>query len=666
MEFYGKNMYISCVTGGIMKKSEAYDWLSIFANENDLTFEDCYYGYQNFDKALDEYPDLSRYVLSAVRSSLRAKGFNSDTMPGAVKCFCKAAKNVEEHKLKEEYEQALSFNDVFAMRCIPGLLETYPELANYFFDKILENIERCDANHMHVYGTAAVKSILVTNNNVDGMLKRAMDNEKINKTIYENAYEIYNVHPELEQMLMTFLKSNLTSKNYNHFYQNLAYMGICNLGADENTVYIDDSRPIDETMPEKCLVLMEEHVTDESQNCNALAELYRSAGRMLKIFPKYEMRIKALINKGLEHPNNSKISQKVAYETLGEHEKLRSKITVYKRRETSDECPYGIERVEKLDSHKPRVLVLGGDAVRYERQLNGYLGEIYRLMEAHGLQDQVNIYGVVYDFGEYMDVNWSRTKMMHDYHRDVGDKELNEETKDPKYIKDIFNDFIEPCLCDNGQRFSDKQAVENIRKLQIFAHCHGAYTALKLEEMMQARMEELKYSAESREYIQKQLLIVSQSPYCPLGVSKSTMISFASAWDMEIDHCNLFEKSMRSIIEAENIPLCYFPDERGNLFLTDRMGYGCDDHNFFGFVPSSMHSEDASKMLVMEGNALINGVKNALESTGELGTVKDLVSGEGQEAQWFDEAYENGIKLYNKMYAIAMGVAKYRSDHKKR
>ncbi len=642
-----------------MQKSKAYDWLTKFTDGIDLNFDDCFEGYKQLDSVADEYPELSGYILTAIRESLKCSGFCADTSPLAGRVFCKAAEHVENADLVAEYNKILDQNAKFAMRCVPDLLKIHPEMAKYFFDKTIEYSKNCDANGAYVFGMAALNAIKTADAEVALMLSRAAENEKIGDTIYSHADEIYDKHFELGDQLLEMLEKKLTLKRQSDFYKNLAFMAVCNPKIDEDTVYVDDSRPIDDKMAERCLVLMEKHVTDEGQDHSSLSALYKSAGHMREAFPEYEERLTAVIKKGLEQPGNNKISQKVAYRVLGDYEKLCSKVSVHKRTAKSDDNPYGFENVSEVDNEKPCVLALGGDGVRYEKELNGYLGEVYRLMEKHNLQDKVNIYGVIYDFGEYMDVNWARTKMMHEYHRNVRDKELNSETKDPKYIKDIFNDFIEPRLCREGKRFSAKKAAKNIRKLQIFAHCHGAYTALKLEEMMQKRMEELGYSAESRKYVQKQLLIVTQSPYCPLGCSKSTMISFASARDFETSHHNNFELALDAIRREEKIPLSYFPDNKGNLFLADNMGKGCDEHNFWGFRVSPMNSEDGARLVEMEGNVLVNGVKNALKGREDLGGVKDLIGND----QWFSEAETNGKKLYSKMYALAMALAKYRAEH---
>ena len=71
--------------------------------------------------------------------------------------------------------------------------------------------------------------------------------------------------------------------------------------------------------------------------------------------------------------------------------------------------------------------------------------------------------------------------------------ELSPETTDPKYVGEIFDKFLLPRIStDRGRRrLSADEAALRVRRLNIVAHCHGAYTALRLEEMMQEKMKEL-------------------------------------------------------------------------------------------------------------------------------------------------------------------------------
>lgn len=79
----------------------------------------------------------------------------------------------------------------------------------------------------------------------------------------------------------------------------------------------------------------------------------------------------------------------------------------------------------------------------------------------------------------------------------------------PQYVDSLFEKAILPRISSlNGkEKLSVEEACKRIRKLNIVAHCHGAYVALKLEEKMQAKMNELGYSNEERKQIQSQMLV---------------------------------------------------------------------------------------------------------------------------------------------------------------
>ena len=173
---------------------------------------------------------------------------------------------------------------------------------------------------------------------------------------------------------------------------------------------------------------------------------------------------------------------------------------------------------------------------------------------------------------------------MQDHHRSVKlNKQLNEDTLHPRYVDDLFDKALLNRISDkNGKRLSTDEACAKIRKLTIVAHCHGAYTFLKLEEKMQKKMQELGYSAEERAKIQHEMLCVAHAPYAPLGVSKSTMISFASAQDLKINHHNNFETEIRAMSKNNEVMLSYFPGKQGELFLTPSMGEDVEEHNFLG------------------------------------------------------------------------------------
>lgn len=466
---------------------------------------------------------------------------------------------------------------------------------------------------------------------------------------------------------------DLVSSRYGSFYANLADIAVCNVGCEESEcegpVFINtDETQFDSVEDlEKAIGLIEKYIVKEDNNSASLNTAYRSLGKIMVNFPSRTQKIKDIIEMGLEHPKNNAISRKTAWREMNDYEKLRSSVIYYERGEKTDECPYGIKPMEEISPDDVCILVLGGDGVQGEKEINGYMSSVYQLMKENDLENDVKVCGVVYDFGDFYNQNMARTKTMERYHRSVKvDKPLSEDTLNPKYIKNIFDKMILPRISKNSgtEKLDTKDAAQKIRKLNIVAHCHGAYTALLLEEMMQQKMKELGYSKEDREYIQKQMLVVAQSPYCPLGVSKSTFVSFFSSADMETSHYNNFERAVQSIRKSEKIPLSYFPGNRGEMFLAHEMGDGADEHNYWGLQINALMTEDGVNLIKTEARVLVNGVEGAL-SRRPIEDVSFLAATDDKSEQLMEQMTKNGEILYRKMYAISTAIAKYRTEYEK-
>lgn len=648
-----------------MKKSEALGFISDFFDNHDMDFEQGFKCCKTLEEIASRYPEYSGYVLSAVCTLSKRDVFCADIAPTAMQVFAAAVKNVDDNEAAASLKQLFDKNLSFALMCGQNIVNENPRLADSLFREAIARADSIDPNNAYRYGTAIVTAICKTEH-PDKMLSEAMAYPRLASEVYKYLGKIYQERPEMGEQIVGLLgdKKLLAAHNYSAFYNNIEKIVLSNEPSAENTFYAENHG--NTALAKRALDLMEQHISDKANDAKDLCAAYKAAEHIGQIIPEYKEQTERIIRKGLQHKNNTKNSQKTAYRALGEFEKLYSQAEVYQRGQKTDESPFGISSVSEVDNNKPCVLVLGGDGVRSEKSLNGYMGDIYRLLDERNLADAVNVYGVVYDFGEYMNVNYARNKMMEEHHRQVKLKrEAPADTINPKYVDDIFNRFLLPRISRGGSRIEAKKAAENIRKINMVAHCHGAYTALALEEKMQKVMAELGYTAEERSHIQKQLLIVAQSPYCPLGESKSTFISFASARDMETNHYNNFERALSAIRQEEKIPFSYFPDRRGNLFLADTMGKGNDEHNFWGFHYNDTIDKQGQALILMEQKVLVNGIKNSLEPEQGIPEVRDLATDDKNSRQLFDKAVSNGRALYNKMYAISMAVARYRAQHEK-
>ena len=227
---------------------------------------------------------------------------------------------------------------------------------------------------------------------------------------------------------------------------------------------------------------------------------------------------------------------------------------------------------------------------------------------------------------------------------------FSEEEQNPAYIESLYDKIIKPRISRlNGKVKTDADtAARNMAQVVIFAHCHGAYTALKLEEVMRENMQKLGYSNEDILQVQKQMTVVAYAPACPLGVSKMNMVSFKSLNDvspgedynnatvyasirMDDDRShwtdiNLRQKST-SEFEPFDFKFSFYPDKLGNVFVIKQKGFYDDaimmdsdgeyfpnrnvldekEHNNIG----AGETEDSKVMFGLMANVLANAFLHA-------------------------------------------------------
>lgn len=237
------------------------------------------------------------------------------------------------------------------------------------------------------------------------------------------------------------------------------------------------------------------------------------------------------------------------------------------------------------------------------------------------------------------------------------------DTIKPQYIKQLFDALILPRISEDGKKLDKNEAIKRIRNLTIWAHCHGAYVFLSLEELMQQKMAELGYTPSEMRDIQKQLFCVAFAPMMPLDASKSTVLSFASMYDRFLTkrHSNIFtyyidnykseiaakdkqhgmtdkastEKDISYLVEnPENNQIAYFPKAQGNIFIFPHLGDNFDNENL-NDGRTLTHSEHnleykeknpyAKIWRIFMANALGNSLKSAVDGT-PIPDVKDLVT----------------------------------------
>ncbi len=348
------------------------------------------------------------------------------------------------------------------------------------------------------------------------------------------------------------------------------------------------------------------------------------------------------------------------------------------RVDKTNDAPWGINVAPTSNPEDVTVLFLAGEgnAGADYRGFNGYLKKVDEFVKHHPeLQNQnIKVKIAVWDMGKYHNPKTARKLQQEQYKNPEKYKKIisempqenREEYLEPSYIKDIFNQEILPRISANNNqniRVSEVKAKRNIRRLIIMGHCHGGFVALKLEEMMQNKMQQLGYKEKDK--IQKQLLIMAYSPDCPLGVSKSQMISFSSAMDFQTNHGS----TLKNFLQDYDFGVAFFPKRKGNIFMCtqiDKAGIegnppkvyvaipveewyentikrksskeedgkerekNLGEHDFLGFSECQNMSKCSLKMMSYANTILKNALLNSLEQTEghfkPLPSVRDLAT----------------------------------------
>ena len=352
-----------------------------------------------------------------------------------------------------------------------------------------------------------------------------------------------------------------------------------------------------------------------------------------------------------------------------------SHMQLCQRVEKTPENEYGFQRVDDIPPDEPTLLFLGGNSTTTDRAANGYMSAMENFLKERGLN--VGIYSVIYEFKA--DDGFERRSLFGKYrvpgrsHRyyfpseteyfmintENGSRGRNmpfpKEAHNPNYVKELFDKaFLSRITDKDGSKLPVDEACRRIRNLTVCAHCHGAYVFLKTEELLQKKMEELGFSKEERSKIQKELLCVAYAPDTPLGISKSTMISFASSDDEQLIIGNNYAKEIRSRSRKKEFDIAYLPEKRGEIFIASKVnvsddedGYQSPDHYFLIAAEEDKLTEDGKTLRLFLGNAITEGVKSSVEGK-PLPPVEDLVCGEDKE-NLFEHAKENGRVLVEKI-----------------
>ena len=381
-----------------------------------------------------------------------------------------------------------------------------------------------------------------------------------------------------------------------------------------------------------------------------------------------------------------------------------SSIEIGKRTDKTEDNPYGYVKVDSIPKDEICVLYIGGDGTTTDKAANGY-AKIIKNEILDEISTETPVYSIKYDFdGHNKSLARQIANIKHrtEVLRSKADIEktlskATDEEYNPQYVDELFEKVILPRITlHNGKgKLSVEEACKRIRKLNIVAHCHGAYTALKLEEKMQEAMTLIGYNNDERKKIQSQLLVVAHAPACALGVSKSQFVSFKSVYDSNTPLKNNFfdryiesrkaEERRRFVAEEDqnidkieqnrwfDLKPCFFAGKQGNLFLIKQKyewteGEGpfminSDEHNNVQYKDKSQ-TKEGRMMAYFAKTILENGIKNSLQQDGAfvpLPSIESLVL-DGDEvmaskaAKAFETMRENGKAFREKLFQVAMNT----------
>lgn len=317
---------------------------------------------------------------------------------------------------------------------------------------------------------------------------------------------------------------------------------------------------------------------------------------------------------------------------------------IMKRVPKDPEHEYGATDVNAIPTNEPCIVVFGGERTVSRKDANYYASIFNRLFAAYDIAD-IGIYSAYYPF---TDTNRSsgRSKMFRLAQNILKKRQEFTISADNKYVHDLYNQVIFPRIVDkNNKRFPDDVTMNNIHRVMIFTHCHGAAVVRAFQELMMDDMVKYGYDKRVIPQIMKQLLVVQHAPTAPIHNSMFNTVSFMSASDTLMNFHNVFSKYASE--HGEDMMPSYF--SAGNFFAAYLFTYQMiAEHQIVGLVPDSEQDQltpDGAMIMAAERNAIINGAKSMRSNSTAPLSAKQLIapiSASDKIKPDFDELKQNG------------------------
>lgn len=305
---------------------------------------------------------------------------------------------------------------------------------------------------------------------------------------------------------------------------------------------------------------------------------------------------------------------------------------------------FGIVDVKTIPIGAPCIVIIGGGKSVTQRHANYYASVINKLFTIYG----VNGVGIYSAYKSYVETNRNseRAKIFQIAQSLV--KRSFSITNETEYFRDLYNQIILPrIVAADGTRFSTDVAIENMRRVMLFTHCHGAAIVRAFQEFMRTDMEKYGYDRKEIAQIMHQLLVIQHAPLAPLTRDMFNTVSFMSADDpyTDVNYKNNFAEYVAN--NPADMEPSYFKD--GNFFAaptftTRNMTF---EHQIVGLVPNEEQeilTPYGKVIMSAERNAIINGAR-AVQSGAPTPDIRELVapaSPNDETKPDFDELRTNG------------------------
>lgn len=417
-----------------MRKSEAYNIISEFSEKIDdpdnFEYNDVIAVFNKTVDALKEYPDLHKYIDADFMRSLHTN-YVKDLYLEYSRVFMQImkSKNTEEQK---KYLRELEGVDKKLSKDLENYaVENNLELIDITFAKRLKMLyastgpnENSDIMNLVLNAPTAEKCEQMLECVFDDKVPVVCRNK--NLLFIDN---VYRQHPELTDKVFEIIKKNKDSKC---FFAVLADIAV-----------------FDENKAEEALCCMHARVQEGPVDEFLLQKYYDKMKAVCDKLPKFKHLAQEFCREALCLPQNNKNCKKLAARLLEDEQSLYSQVSIGEKTEKSTSNPFGYHKVERIGADEVCVLFIGGNGTRDDKAAHGYIKPAVELLKEYDLDKSVSVYGTTYDFGDYFNTDQALDAQMQKYgHKsrfvDGVFESVHDETKNPQFIKQIFDMFILP------------------------------------------------------------------------------------------------------------------------------------------------------------------------------------------------------------------------------